>query len=225
MAKINMAAVRIQVAKDSGSAGKAAATERANQVFEDAVIGMQIDFEEHPVTQEIAGGITSENISNTLPGSRYAPKNLYSFIGFEAGDDPLEPIRDALNPENSAGPKLRYVRKETNGGNARFRFEVRAPDKQRVYKRTPMPWAKGLSWAQKVETSIPGFAYFIARFMGDPSRSGGGVQAKNAHGELQQVREEEYQAPEGGYLTGIFTRFLDQVRAYSKGGLRRRFIK
>ncbi len=224
MAKVNMAAVRIQVAKDSGGAGKAAATERATQVFETAVIGMQDDFETHPVTVEIEGGITSDNISDTLPGSKYAPKNLYSFIGFEAGDNPTEVIREAISVTSPTGPEMRYVRKEVSGdGNARYRFDISAPKKQAIYKKTPMPWAKGLSWAQKVETTIPGFAYFLARFMGEPSRSGGGVQAKDKRGQLQQVRDEEYQAPEGGYLTGIFERFIAQVRGYAKGGLRRRF--
>ncbi len=84
-----------------------------------------------------------------------------------------------------------------------------------------MPWATGLSWSQKVETVIPGFAQFLARFMpfadDAVSRSKGGTQLKVT------VRGGEYSAPDGGYLTGIFQRFLEQVRTYNKGGLRRRF--
>lgn len=219
-----MAAIRITVAKDSGGKLKAAATERAEQVFAEAVIGMQLDFEEHDVTREIDGGVDASNISNTLGGGS-APKNLYSFIGFDsgAGDDPLEPIRDALMPESPMGPKMRYAGKETSGGTARFKFEITAPDKQKVYKQTPMPWARGWSWAQKIETRIPGFASFLARYMGEPSRSGGGVQAKDQEGNPRKVRGGEYQPPDSGYLTGIFSRFIAQVRSYSKGGLRRRF--
>ena len=218
-----MSVVKVQVAKDNSGAMREAAQTRATEVFESAVIGLQEDFEPHPVTIEIDGGIDSDNISNTLPGTQYVPKNLFSFIGFEAADKPTEVIRESMSVESPIGPKIRYVRKEVASGNARFRFEVKAPDKAKIYKRTRMPWAKGMSWAEKVESGIPGFGYFMARFMGDPSRSGGGVQAKDRRGRLQRVRDEEYEPPEGGYLTGIFTRFIDQVRSYAKGGLRRRF--
>lgn len=228
MAKVNMAALQTAVAADTSGRMKAAAEQRANEVFEDAVIGMQIDFEEHLVTREIDGGVGANNISQTLGGGR-APKNLYSFIGFSAADrvSPLDPIRDALNPDSAVGkvigPKMRYVKKEVANGNARFKFEVAAPNKAAVYKATPMPWATGWSWAQKIETRIPGFAHFLARLMGKPSQSGGGIQAKDRQGNLVEVRTEDYTPPEGGYLTGIFDRFTERVRGYAKGGLRRRF--
>lgn len=229
MARVNMAAVKIAVAKDTPSRiAEKAAKQRANEVFEDAVIGMQIDFEEHPVTREIAGGVGSPNISNTLGGGN-APKNLYSFIGFSAQDSvsPLEPIRDALDPSSAVGkiigPKMRYAGKETRQGNARFKFEIAAPIKEAIHKATPIPWATGWSWAQKIETRIPGFKSFLARRMGPPSQSGGGIQAKDRDGNLITVRDAEYSEPDGGYLTGIFSRFLAQVRSYGKGGLRRRF--
>lgn len=224
MARVNMASIKVAVAKDEAGRMRAAAKERADQVFADAVIGMQIEFEEHPVTREIAGGVYAPNITDTLGGGK-APRNLYSFIGFDREDgDPLEPIRDALMPETPGGPKLRYVGRETVRGNARFKFEVKSPDREAIYRRTPMPWAPGFSWAQKIETHIPGFAHFLSRFMGEPSRSGGGIQAKDREGNLIQVRDAEYRAPEGGYLTGIFQRFAAQVRSYNKGGLRRRFF-
>lgn len=221
MAKVNMAAVKVAVAKDSGRAGQKAAKERADQVFEDAVLGMQIEFEDHPVTREIDGGIYSKNLSGTLGGGN-APKNLFAFIGFPQDSDPLEPIRNALNPDDkTAGPKLLYRGKETVKGNARFKFEVQAPDKQKIYKRTPMPWASGWSWAQKIETKIPGFSRFLARYMpfadDEVSRSKGGTQLR------QDLRGDEYQAPEQGYLTTIFRNFLAQVRQYNKGGFKRRF--
>lgn len=219
MARVNMAAVKIAVAKDTSGRMKVAAKERADQVFEDAVIGMQLDFDSHAVTREIAGGVDSANLSDTLSGPSYPPKNLYSFIGFDAAGDtaPLDPIWDALRPTDPAGPKITFEGKEVKAGNARFKFLVRGPDKRAIYARTPMPWASGWSWAQKVETRIPGFSRFLARKMGEPSRSGGGIQIK------YDLRGDEYQPPEGGYLTGIFDRFIEQVRGYNKGGLKRRF--
>lgn len=229
MARVNMAAIKVAVAKDSGNAMRNAAKERAQQVFEDAVLGMQIEFEDHPVTREIDAGVHSPNISQTLGGGSN-PKNLYSFIGFDEGDSvsPLEPIRDALDPSNSLGkvigPRMRYAGKEVRTGNVRFKFEVAAPLKEAIYKATPMPWATGWSWAQKIETRIPGFVHFLARYMGNPpSRSHGGIQAKDGEGNLIKVREGEYQPPAQGYLTTIFKNFIAQVREYNRGGFKRRF--
>jgi hypothetical protein len=214
-----MAAIKVTVAQDKNGVMKKAAQTRAEQVFEDAVIGMQMEFENHSVTKEVAQGIGASNISKTL-GGKAAPKNLYSFIGFEASEnDQTGPIRDALSPDDPAGPKLRYGGKEVmSNQNARFKFEISAPDKQRIYKNTPMPWASGWSWAQKIETKIPGFSRFLAEFMGDPSRSGGGVQIKG-----HDIRSEEYTPPDEGYLTTIFQNFLNRVRQYNRGGFRRRF--
>lgn len=224
-----MAAIKVLVAKDQTGRMKAAATQRANEVFEDAVIGMQIEFEDHPVTREIDEGLYARNISRTLGGGN-APTNLYAFIGFSTDDpvSPLEPIRDALDPSSAVGrfigPQMRYVRKDLKDGNARFIFDVAAPNKEAIYKATPMPWAPGWSWAQKVETHIPGFASFLAKYMGYPSQSHGGIQAKDRNGNLVEVRPgAQYRAPAGGYLTGIFDSFIARVRQYGKGGLKRRF--
>ena len=50
------------------------------------------EFLNHNVTKEINLGPNAENISGTLSG--YG--NLFSFIGFEKGDDPIKPILDIL---------------------------------------------------------------------------------------------------------------------------------
>ena len=49
-------------------------------------------FDEHPVTVELMNGPTSSNISRTLDGVG----NLYSYIGFSAGTDPIRPLRKIL---------------------------------------------------------------------------------------------------------------------------------
>ena len=56
--------------------------------FEDAKKAALQAFEEHPVTREIESGIDSPNISGTLDNVT----NLFSFIGFSAGDNPIAPI-------------------------------------------------------------------------------------------------------------------------------------
>ena len=54
------------------------------------------EFLNHPITQEIKGGIDATNTSGTLAGIT----NLYSFIGFDEGSDPIKPIEDLLEKSN-----------------------------------------------------------------------------------------------------------------------------
>ena len=181
---------------------------RADLLLENATIAMQRDFEEHPVTREIDGGIGSANISNTLGGGS-APKNLFSFIGFDGGSDPLNPIRKRLYSDKQGGITMVKIGQDTRGTSIRYQFKVSAPFEQ-IYKETPIPWAKGLSWAEKIETDIPGFSKFLPAYGLKNSRSGGGVQLEN------DVRSESFTPPEGGYLKGIFEKFVERI----KGGFK-----
>lgn len=121
------------------------------------------EFENHPVTQEIDAGIQSTNISNTLNGIT----NLYSFIGFENGDRPLEPIREELKKIN-----LKY----TINSKGELIFNVEFPTAKDIFKVTPMPWAAGRSWAQGIEIGISGLGYYLKKTKN--SRSGLGVQSE-----------------------------------------------
>jgi hypothetical protein len=121
------------------------------------------EFENHPVTQEINGGIAASNISNTLDGVT----NLYSFIGFENGDNPLDPIREELKKIN-----LKY----TTNSKGELVFSVEFPTAKDIFKVTPMPWATGRSWSQGIELGISGLGYYIKKTKN--SRSGLGIQSQ-----------------------------------------------
>lgn len=232
MATLNWTAIQATVAQDPTGQLQEAATERIREVFEDAVIGMQLDFDSHPVTQEIKAGVDAQNLSKTLPGNDIHPtNNLYSFIGFSSGDrvSPLDPIWDAINPDSAVGkvigPRMMFRRKAVVNNNATFEFEIAAPILEAVFNATPLPWAPGLSWAEKIETGIPGFQYFLSKPLPNPpSQSGGGIQAKDRDGKLRVVRPgARYVPPAEGYLTEIFDRFIERVRTYNVGGFRQRF--
>lgn len=49
-------------------------------------------FEEHPITKEIQEGPEASNSSGTLNGQG----NLFSFIGFERGSNPITPVSNFL---------------------------------------------------------------------------------------------------------------------------------
>lgn len=124
-------------------------------------IEMIQEFEQHPISIEIDGGISAYNISQTLDGIT----NLYSFIGFNSGDRPLEPIKQELQKI-----KLRY----NVASRGEITFTIDFPSAKDIFKVTPLPWATGRSWAQGIETGISGLGYYIKQKQN--SRSGLGVQ-------------------------------------------------
>lgn len=123
------------------------------------------DFDTHPITQEIEMGINAPNISNTLNGVT----NLYSFIGFDEGTDPISPIRNLLQKSSvrimDAGLDLNSV----------VIFDI--PTAKNIFSITPMPWAVGRSWAKGIETGISGLGYYLK--IQRNSRSGLGIQSRN----------------------------------------------
>ena len=56
---------------------------------------MLAKFDLHPVTREIRGGSNAPNISGTMHSG-----NLFGFIGFSAGSDPISPLRSILEKIN-----------------------------------------------------------------------------------------------------------------------------
>ena len=122
------------------------------------------DFDTHPITQEIEMGINAPNISNTLNGIT----NLYSFIGFDEGTDPISPIRNLLQKSSvrimDAGLDLNSV----------VIFDI--PTAKNIFSITPMPWAVGRSWAKGIETGISGLGYYLK--IQRNSRSGLGIQSQ-----------------------------------------------
>lgn len=121
-------------------------------------------FNGHAVTEEIEGGPKASNTSNTLGGVG----NLFSFIGFESGDRPTQPIRMALD-----GIALTSIVVSRDGSS---RSHIIYPTADDIFRMTPMPWAEGRSWAQGIEQGMPGLGKYLRK---DSGRSGGGIQTDN----------------------------------------------
>jgi hypothetical protein len=134
---------------------------------------MITDFLNHPITQEIKAGVQADNISGTLGGVT----NLFSFIGFEQGDDPIAPILDLLN-----GTTISIGQRSTKGAT----FSVQLPEAEDIFKVTPLPYMTGRSWAQSMETGLSGLGYYLKK-KSDASRSGFGIQSK------KRVRKARFQ--------------------------------
>jgi len=89
------------------------------------------EFLNHPITQEIKGGIDATNTSGTLAGIT----NLYSFIGFDEGSDPIKPIEDLLEKSNY---RIIFNNKALD---STIIFDI--PTSAQIFEINPMPWAVG----------------------------------------------------------------------------------
>lgn len=152
-------------------------------------------FESHPVTKEISSGPTSSNVSNTLGGVG----NLFSFIGFNKTDNPIQEIRNYINNNFRIGkPKISSV-----GGKIRLDFQINYPSLQDLKKISPMPWESGRSWVSSIERGISGFSnYVYKKFI--EGRSGEALQTKN------KVRGSTYKPIK--YMSEIIDQFLKDIK-------------
>jgi hypothetical protein len=133
--------------------------------FDETKKEMIKEFISHPITIEILAGPSGANTSGTLSGKA----NLFSFIGFNVSERPIEPILDILE-------KISY----TDNGESRNgrKFNVSFPTSQDIFLSTPMPWSSGRSWSKGIESGISGIGYLLNKSTSS-SRSGVAIQVKN----------------------------------------------
>ena len=120
-------------------------------------------FEQHPVTAEISNE-ESANISNTLGG--YG--NLFGFLGFDQGSDPITPIKDVL--KNTT--KVTNISIKSSTDNVLLRYSV--PDLDDFDTAAKLRW-DATNWVKGIERGISGFQNFMAKSAGE---SGQGIQIK-----------------------------------------------
>ena len=152
------------------------------------------EFEEHPVTKELQAGANSQNTSGTLGG--YG--NLFTYIGFNDADDPIEIIRSILS--NSINVSIL----PPDGKKMIQRAIISLPSKQEIELSTPLPWASGRSWVKGIEEGISNFGRYLSIQSRSAGRSGGGVQSeKNISGRgFRSV----------SYLSEILTNLQNNIR-------------
>jgi hypothetical protein len=123
------------------------------------------EFTNNPITQEILAGPDTSNISGTLGGV----SNLFAFIGFDRGENPIAPI---LTLFEKMTIKFQNEIKRPKIG---IRFTVDLPTAEDIFAVTPLPWAAGRSWAQGIERGLSGLGYLLRKNKG---RSGAAIQSR-----------------------------------------------
>ena len=103
-------------------------------------------FDSHKITKEIEDGPTASNSSGTLGGIG----NLFSFIGFDKSDDPIETVKKYITSHF----KLSKPKVISRGGKIRLDFKVEYPSLDDLKKVSPMPWEGGKSWVSSIEKGI-----------------------------------------------------------------------
>jgi len=134
------------------------------------------EFISNPITQEIMTGPTGPNISGTLNGV----SNLFAFIGFDRGAQPIMPILELLEKT-----ELIY-KKNLSKPKIGVEFEVTMPTKEQIFAITPLPYETGRSWAEGIERGLSGLGHLIRKNAG---RSGSAIQTrvKVRKGKFQNV--------------------------------------
>lgn len=150
------------------------------------------DFQKHPVSQEISSGPGAQNMSGTLGG--YG--NLFSFIGFNSGSDPVKQWVELLKSKIkiiNASPKTKI-----NGDNITYSFQANTIGKADL-DSAKMPW-EGRSWITAIERGISGFSFYVSKAIG---RSGGGIQSNH------NVRGGKYSPV--SYWSGMWSKFIKNL--------------
>tara|TARA_Y100001938_G_scaffold119697_1_gene165930 strand:- start:2864 stop:3481 length:618 start_codon:yes stop_codon:yes gene_type:complete len=167
--KGNLLRVKRKVQKPTAKT-RVLARKKAERIFERAKKDLINSFKNHPVTQEIQAGPNSSNSSGTLGG--YG--NLFSYIGFAAGANPIATVLAAL--EDGVEMEKKAVEKKV-GKFFEFAFNLKIPTMNVLSAITPMPWESGRSWLYGIEKGISGFSsYMYGRSNG---RSGAAIQTRN----------------------------------------------
>ena len=137
----------------------------ARKKFNQIKSEMLEEFLVNPVTQEILQGPKGANISGSLGGT----SNLFAFIGFNEGEEPIAPILELLR-----NVSFEYSG-QSSGTKLGIKFKVNLPTSEEIFAITPLPWATGRSWAEGIERGLSGLGFLLKKNQG---RSGAAVQSR-----------------------------------------------
>ncbi len=164
-AQINMRGLQKELDRKGKRVLTRLVKQKAQKAVEQSTIELIERFLNDPITKEIQGGPDAKNISDTLGGVG----NLFSYIGFEEGSDPISPIRRYL--ANSL--KIESI----SSKDLIFKITFSVPDMDEIKGLSPVPWAPGRSWVKAMESGLSGLGNYLVK-ESPVSRSGSAIQVK-----------------------------------------------
>ena len=191
-AKINKNLLKKEIAETQNQALKKEAYIFANKILEEKKQIYLNEFENHPVSIEIDNGPESNNTSNTLNGEG----NLFSFIGFNEGENPIQEVSRFIKNNTEI--------KEISSKDGIFRFQVLTPSLDELKAITPMPFEGGNSWLKGVERGISGFSNYLYGLISPRSRSGKAIQSE------YKIRRANYKPVK--YFSYLYNRFIGSFK-------------
>jgi hypothetical protein len=165
-----------------------------NEKVEVEKVKMIEEFENHPVSAEIAAGPSASNISGTLGG--YG--NLFGFIGFTS--NPIPQVVSFL--KKFIKTKGRTSAARSSDSDFSVTVDVSVPTDADLASASPMPWEPGRSWVSAIAKGISGFSNFMNKAVAS-SRSGAGIQA------TKKIRGGTYSRTP--YLAPILSKFKERL--------------
>ena len=165
MAKINMRGLNAEIAQKGYKIFKPLVEQRIKNAFDKERKKLLDNFENSDITKEIDAGPNASNSSNTLGG--YG--NLFTFIGFESGSDPISPLRSLL----ARSIQIKTIRKKRDVLAFTLNFSV--PTIEEIKAVAPMPWSTD-NWVEAVEKGLSGLGQYMYTKNSKRGRSGRAIQ-------------------------------------------------
>ena len=174
--KVNISQFRKDILRSAGQfKGWAYGAIKAR--FDSAKKSMINEFVEHDVTKEIAAGPHADPDSGVVSGG-----NLFSYIGFYEGSDPVAEVVNTLEEETRIAPNPSL---KMTGNLLNFGFSIHVPTRNQLTQSRLMPWVNR-SWLYGIEEGISGVGNYLFFYYppSDISRSSTAIQDKR---ELKRV--------------------------------------
>jgi hypothetical protein len=137
--------------------------------FNQAKASILKEFLGDVVTREIRGGANVSNSSGMLGG--YG--NLFSYIGFYDGFDPIAPIEEYIS-------NFPFQARSMGSGAKGLSIRIKFPSIEGIKQLSGMPWEEGSSWVMGIERGISGFSHYMYNASMNKGRSGTAIQNENA---------------------------------------------
>lgn len=166
----NFKALNAIVEKEAERVTLPLARKIAKTQFENAKLKMMEQVEEHEISKELSNPSRYPS-SQFIQSPTGKPKNLYGFLGFVDGTDPVKELIDIIDDNYRINLQVRLE-------NMKYYFNFQYLTPRQLEKLCPLDWSSR-SWLKAVENGLASISKYISRTTKPIGRSSYGLQIKN----------------------------------------------